>query len=328
MSLMREAGLEPHERPEHLYWKYWREREDWPGSRSFVVTDGSEILAHGALMPGMCRLGDARHRVIHIIDWAARPSEVGTGVLLMKKIGRLADFLLGIGGSKDTLRIMPLIGYRACGTVTGYVRTLSPLGVLKRPARQRWKLAPRIARSALWSMKAPRRRQAGWRALRIGAEEVSRVSLALPTERAGMAVFERNEASLRHLLACPIVPTELYALERADRVGGYFLLSYVPGQARLADCWMNSEEPADWGALVHCAVAQAKRHAGLAELVAWSSDPLLSRTLENCGFHSRLTLPVYLRGSNGLTPPQEILRVQMVENDASYLHLSQDELWA
>ncbi len=328
VALMRDAGLEPHEDPAHLYWKYWQERADWPGPRSYVFTDGRQILAHGALIPGSCRWAGARGRVIHMIDWAAQRSEVGIGVALMKHIGRLGDFLLGIGGSAHTLKIMPRIGYQACGTVTGYSRPLSPVVLLKRPSHPRWKRVPRFARSVLWSVMAPRGETGDWKTRRIGASEIREIAAAFPAERADTVVFERTEALFRHLLACPMAPMELYAMDKGGSVSGYFLISHAPGQARLADCWMNSADPRDWHALVQFAVRQAALRGGAAEFVAWSSDPLLSTVLESCGFHARLTLPIYLRSSGTLAVPSQTVRVQMVDNDACYLSLRHDELWA
>ncbi len=328
VALMRQAGLQPHEDPAHLHWKYWQGRPDWSGSRSFVVTDGKKILAHGAACPGTLRSGAIQARVIHMIDWAARRDAVGAGVLLMKHVAGMTDFLLGVGGSDHTLKIMPLIGYRPCGTVTGYVRTLSPLRILERPSAARWKVAPRIARSLLWSLSAPRAGVGGWQVRRIGVDEVPRIADALPDRCADLALFGRSPDLLRHVLACPIVPVELYALEKAGRVLGYFVLSYAPGQARLADLWTVSEDLADWRALAHSAVRQARSRGGLAELVAWSSDPRLSQVFGACGFHARLTLPIYLRSSGEVPVPQETLRVQMIDNDAFYLYFGGNELWA
>lgn len=328
IALMRQAGLQPHTGPDHLRWKYWQERADWPGSRSFVLTDGKDILAHGAVVPGALRWGETEARVTHMIDWAARRDAVGAGTLLMKHIGRMTDFLLGIGGSGYTLKIMPLMGYRSCGTVTGYVRTLSPLEILKRPAGPRWKLAPRVGRSLFWSWSAPGADSGGWQVRRIGADEVQWIADALPEGRPDIALLGRTQELMRHVLACPIVPVELYVLEKAGRVGGYFVLSYAPGQARLADLWMNSQDPADWRALVHSAVHQSRSRGGLAELAAWSSDPQLSRVFETCGFHARLTLPIYLRSSGDVPVPQQTLRVQMIDNDMFYLYFGVNELWA
>src|SRR6185312_10254298 len=60
VALMRSVGLEPHEDPRHLHWKYWQERADWPGSRSFVLTDGRDLLAHLAIVPGAIRYAGKR----------------------------------------------------------------------------------------------------------------------------------------------------------------------------------------------------------------------------------------------------------------------------
>ena len=328
IALMREAGLQPHVEPAQLQWKYWKERADWPGSRSFVLTDGRDLLAHGAVVPGTLRSATSRIRAIHMIDWAARRDAVGAGVVLMKYIAGLTDSLLAVGGSEDTRKIMPLVGYRGCGAVTGYARALSPLALLNRPSHPHWKLVPRLARSMFWSWTAPTTARSAWHAKAVSAATMERISSTMPVAKPGTAVFERSPALLHHALACPIVPVELFSLEKAGRVRGYFLLSYAPGQARLADWWVNSQNSTDWRALVHAAVREAKAKGGLAELVVWSSDPEQSRILEDCGFHARLQLPIYFRSSEGAAVPSESVRVQMLDNDAFYLYFGRNELWA
>ena len=329
VALMRSAGLEPHSDPRHLHWKYWQERSDWSEPRSFVMTDGRNLLAHLAVVPGMFRYGDTRARVTHMIDWAARRDAAGAGIRLAKHVARMSDFALATGGSDDTRRIFPMIGYLECGRISGYARTLSPLAILHRPIPSHWKLIPRLARGFLWSLAAPRADTAGWQARRIGIDEIERVDLPLPSPTPGKAVFERSPSLFRHVLACPIVPIELYGLEKGGRIGGYFLLSYAPGQARIVDLWAASQNPADWRALVNAAVNQAKsKRGGLAELVVWSSDPSLSQILDECGFHERLGLPMSLQPSGITAIPHDIMRVQMLDSDAFYLHLGGNQLWA
>ena len=329
VALMRSAGLEPHSDPKHLHWKYWQERSDWTAPRSFVLTDGRELLAHVAVVPGAIRYEGMRARVIHTIDWAARRDAAGAGVRLARHVGRMSDCVLAVGGSEHTRKLLPLMGYAERGSLSGYVRTLSPLEILSRPIPSRRKLVPRMARSLLWSLAAPTPALAGWRVRPIGIEEIEQVGAAVPAEKPGMAVLERSPALLRHALSCPIVPIELYGLEKDGRIGGYFLLSYAPGQARIADLWIASDEPADWRALIHAAVSQARAKRGLAELIVWSSHPNLSQMLEDCGFHERLRLPIYLKASADVSVRDDIiLRIQMLDSDAFYLYFGGNELWA
>ena len=327
VALMREAGLVPHVDPDHLYWKYWQERADSADPRSFVLTDGRQLLAHGAAMPGVLRWGERRARVIHMIDWAARRDAVGAGVQLMKHVGGLTEFLFGVGGSAQTLKIMPLIGYRPCGAVVGYARPLSSLALLRRPTRARWKLAPRVARSALWRFAARARAVSNFSARRIGLDDLAPIAGVLPSEDGSLPFLERSPGFLRHALACPIAPVELHAVEHAGRICGYFVLSFVPGQARLVDWWIESRTPGARSALLALAVNHARARPGLAELVTWSSDPGIASALIDCGFRERLTLPIYFRASAGGGVPGQGVRVQMLDNDAFYLHFENDELW-
>ena len=325
-ALMSEAGLRSNTEPRHLHWKYWQERPEWAGSRSYVLTDGSTVLAHAGVVPATLLADGRRLRLAHVIDWAARRSEVGAGVVLMKHVGRLTEALYGIGGSADTVKILPQIGFRPCGAVAGYVRPLSPFNLYREVGLRSWRIAPRMARSMLWLIRASRPSLEGWSARPLEEREIDRIAPVLPQARGGVAVLERGEALFRYMLACPIVPMALYALEHGGRVRGYFLLAIAGGQTRLADAWVDSAEPTDWRALVGCAVREASRRREAAELVAWSSDPRLAQALGENGFHRRFTLPIMLRGARAASAPA--LRVQMLDNDALYLYEGRNQLWA
>lgn len=327
-ALLSAAGLRSNTEPQHLHWKYWQERPQWSGSRSFVLTDGSQILAHGALIPATYISPTVRLRLAHMIDWAARPTEVGAGVALMKQVGQLTEGLYAIGGSADTMRILPQIGYRAVGTVTGYVLPLSPLRLWQEADERSWRLAPRVARSALWMLTAPRPSISEWSAVPLSSSEIGRLASVMPRPREHLAVLERGEELLRYTLECPIVPMRLYSLERAGRVRGYFLLALAPGQVRFADAWVDSDERSDWRALVACAVRVARCESGAAELAAWANDAALAQALIDNGFRPRFSLPVMLRSSAKGVPGPAALRMQMLDNDALYLHEGRGQLWA
>jgi hypothetical protein len=321
---MAEVGLRPNAEPAHLEWKYWRERSDWPGARSFAMFRGDEILAHAAFIPGACLEARGspglRVKTRHIIDWAARSTATGAGVSLLKYIGQGTDALLAIGGSAQTLAILPHLGFRAAGMATCFVRPLHPLRILTRSQYPAVKLLPRLARSAYWKMRAPSGSRDGWGSRHVEPGELSALDVVLPAPRAGLTVFERGPGMFHYALTCPIASMDLYALEQAGRLRGYFLLAFAMRQARLADCWVDSEDPADWRALIQCAVVRASEHARAAELAAWASDSRLSQQLLECGFHARDVLPVQVLAARNPELPESTLRVQMLDNDAAYRH--------
>jgi hypothetical protein len=246
----------------------------------------------------------------------------------MKFLGQAGDALLAIGGSAQTLQLLPHLGFRMRGSATGYVRSLHPTALLTRSVHPTWRVPPRFLRSVWWNLRAPRGGIDGWHVSRVSADELSRVASILPRPMSGMAVLERSAELFRYSLDCPIAAMSLFAMEQEGRARGYFLLTLALRQARLADCWMDSSDPADWRALIQCAVREARRYSDAAELAVWASDPMLSRGLRECGFHARNEVPVQLLGPRdpALLPPA--LRVQMLDNDDAYRHLGRNEFWA
>jgi hypothetical protein len=319
-DLLLEAGLRPNMKSDELYWKYWQERADWPGSRSFVLTKGRQVLAHAAIIHGAFVCAGRRVRVIHMIDWAARPSAPVAGVSLMKHVSRLTDALLAVGGSEQTLRILPHLGFTQCGVVKGYVRPLHPLRVLTSWTGASWRVPPRFLRSAFWAVQAPKDQFPDWYALRVEPGDVRRIAALASVRREHGVSLERSESLLAYFLACPIASMELYALEKAGRLRGYFLLSHVPGQARIADSWLDTDAESDWRALFQCAVREAGRNRDAAELLAWASDSLHAGCLEKCGFHTRFARPVQVLPSKSFQMPDVAFRVQMLDTDAAFHH--------
>jgi hypothetical protein len=205
--------------------------------------------------------------------------------------------------------------------VTTFVRTLHPLRIFAPSAHSTWKLPARFVRSVFWKLLAPSPALDDWQVSPVMPDEVGSLLSVLPVASENIAVLERNEGLLRHTLACPIAPMRLYSVARESRVRGYFLLSFVMGQARLVDCWIDSAAAVDWRALVQCAVREATRERRAAELVAWASDARLTECLLQSGFHARGTQPVQFLAANGVDFPAAALRLQMLDNDAAYRHL-------
>jgi hypothetical protein len=322
VALLVQRGMVHTPDPGYLNWKYWQPRADWPRPRSFVLADGNELFAHAAVIPTTCAWGSRRVTMLQSIDWVAS-ADSGGGVVLLKYLARLGDALIGIGGGERTRSLLPHLGFRAAGSATGYARPLAPLRILRGGAT--WKLPTRLAR-AIWRRSAAEAPE-HWRARRLAADDLSQIASVFPRPGQALAVTERSEALFHYVLSCPEVPMRIYAVEDVDRVRGYFLLASVPGQVRIADCWMDSDELADWRALILCAVEQARHDPQAAEVVAWASDARLAGALRSCGFYARFEVPIRVRPSVPDAMPRGTLRVQMLDTDDAFLFLGRHEYW-
>jgi len=119
---------------------------------------------------------------------------------------------------------------------------------------------------------------------------------------------------------------ELHVVENGAAAEGYFVLAYAPGQARLADCWLDRDDPGAWETLVQLAVQQAARHSAVAEVVAICSEPLLAAALQRCGFIARSSRPLLVR-ANGVRLPAAGIRIQMLDDDTAYRHGGSRNFW-
>ena len=327
VSVMQRAGLHPLKEERALYWKYWRERSDWSGPRSLVLTKGEEIVGHAGIVPGTLAWKDHRATVIHVIDWAAIPEAALGGRMLMKYAGGLADYLIAAGGSEDTLRMLPVLGFQHCGTTYRYVRTLHPLRYLICQAHWSWKTLPKFARDVLWTFGAPVAELGAWSSRQLALEQLQSVARVLPRPLGESPIFERNLDLFSYFLDCPTAALSLHGVERAGEIRGYFLLACVMGQARIVDSWLDCSDADAWLTLVQCAVEAAQKIPGIAEIVTTESDPLVSQCLRACHFRQRSAVALQILTRKGLAPPSICPRVQMLDSDAAYHHPGFAEFW-
>ncbi len=306
--------------PALLFWKCWENWPDWTGSRGYALTQGEEIASHGTVVPLICRWEDRAIPVVRVIDWAASAKATGSGVVLMNRIGKMSGAIMAVGGTEVTLKIFPALGAKPFGHAYRYARPLRPFArFIGEPTKNTRALA-RLVRALLWSLRGSSEVPAGWTARRMDAGQLDSASFPRPHPRPGLAVFERSTASLHYYLKCPGALFELHVVEKDGNSKGYLLMAYVDRQARLAESWVESDDPEDWRAL-HClAVRVAREHAEV--------DPLTRESLEAAGFHLRGSMELHLIDTAKKGLPDVPLRVQMLEGDAAYLQSPTEDFWA
>jgi hypothetical protein len=295
-----------------MNWKYWSPYPGWEGSRGYVLERDHQIVAHGAVVPQVCLWAGERFPAFHLIDWAAAPDAAGTGTSLFLRL--LKDTRAGYvaGGSQATRRLLPALGFRDFGMATRYARPVKPW---RRGARSAKDIA-RIGRSLLWTLQAPAARGSGV------TGDVRKIVWPVQRSDTDTIVMERTPELIEHFLKCPLAPMTFHAVE-----GGYFMLAFAPGQARIVACRLDVNAPEALRSLYLTAAAEAAKHEDVFEVVTIASPSLLKQSLMDAGFHARGDVPLRFYSKAPPLDSATALRFQMLDSDAAYLHSGSVELW-
>jgi hypothetical protein len=119
---------------------------------------------------------------------------------------------------------------------------------------------------------------------------------------------------------------ELYSIAKEGSDRGYFMLAYVPGQVRIVDFYVDSEDREAWRTAIELAVAQSGRNPTAAEVVSVGSDVFTRQALLDCGFHPRGSWVLRLRPGKGVELPT--IRFHLIDNDFAYLRGKGYTYWA
>jgi hypothetical protein len=305
----------------HLAWKYWSEREDWTGPRSFTARRDGAIVAHVAAWPVRIQLPDRVLSAAHLIDWASDPRYPGAGLWLMWRMRPKVGLLIATGGTEITRRTLPVFGFRPFGEICSFARPLRPFGQSRTQARMDWRLAGRLVRNSAWRWSAPVSAPAGWSGVRIDPDDIDETIWPRASDNTAVAV--RTGAFYRYILASPLTRFALFGLRRRGTLVGYFCLAYARHVARHADLWVASTDPDDWCAAYRTACETATCTKDVHEISAWTSTPIGRDALGRAGFRLRDSSTLSVFGDAAPLAGRD-LHIQMLDCDASFL--AADEL--
>jgi hypothetical protein len=147
----------------------------------------------------------------------------------------------------------------------------------------------------------------------------------LPVSSERVTACSRTNRQFTYLERCPIARHEFYVARELEKTRGYFLLSRVPGQARVADAWVKSDDVGEWIALYSVAAQIALETGDVAEITAASALDTGQRALEEAGFTRFRTLPVMVFDPKQLLASAPPTHWQMIDNDFSFLHQGRAE---
>jgi hypothetical protein len=309
----------PFVQPALLRWKYDEPRPDWSGPRSFIWKEGDTIAAHACMCPVTYSLPSGDVTGSYLIDWAAARTFAGAGVKLLRAVAGRCDTLFAVGGSADTRRILPKLGYRHICDLRFYARVLRPWRQFRTdPFPRRWKAPLRLGRNAIWSLAPLPTRVGDWSERRIDTFDSSAQLLFDARADSAFPCSRRTPELMNYYLRCPAAVFTAAYLLRAGVPLGWYVLSRVAGQVRIADIWVNSGSADDWSAAYILALRAASGDPEACELVASASIPPAVEAVTRAGFRFHHAEPVFVLDPRKLFAAFQSLNVTFVESDLPY----------
>ncbi len=306
----------PSFRPEVMRWKCFAPHPLFEGGRSFVLRREGRIVAHCCLAPAELESETEVVRACAMTDWVRHPEAPGAGAELYRRIPRLTDVLLGIGGSAAARAVRPRIGFQPAGHYTRFIRIQRPWKRCLRKAD--WKAWARLGRDLARLARRLPGPPAGWMAVRVRRfDDAVKPVLPQPAVFHGL-VCRRTPELLNYYLDCPAAAVEGYVLKQAEETRGYFLLSRKDDECRVAELWVGSNREADWMAGLSVALRHAVEPPTSAVVAAAAPWPWLNGLMQRAGLRELRKVPVSV-----LDPGDRLagkpLPVGLLENDAYYL---------
>ncbi len=307
----------PFAQPEILNWKYFASGPQWESSRSYVLRQDAQIKAHCGVWPMNLEVRGEQVSCLAFLDWLSDRDLPGAGVLLKKKLMKMAATSVVVGGSEDTRAVVPRIGFHHVSDVTTFARVVRPLNQSRtRPRESVARRSARLLRNTAWSLKSKGKVDSAWTANRVDS------FLSLPDDLTGgdFPTPWRSADYLNYWLRTPAVEIAGFQIIRRGSFDGYFLLSKVGGQARIVDMRLRSSEVSDWASAYRLAATTAAMDPGVCEILSIASTPLADEGLLSSGFQARGAVPFFFADPGKKFAGAPPVFLNLIDGDGAYLH--------
>ena len=314
----------PFVKPAVMAWKYWDRRADWTEPRSYVLEQDDTIVAHAGLWPMTFLEGGKAVRGVQMIDWASAREAPGAGLALCQRLSAMFDFIYSIGGSEQTQKVLPAFGFKEYGRQWRAACPLRPTGQILTHQYRNWKLAPRLARNWLWSIRggSPHPK---WEAKEISPEQI------LPDSYSSdglNAVFSpRPPAYFEYLARCPVARFRLYGIFQAGEPRGHFAIAVVQGQARIACVWLHQPTQDAWAAAYFLARRIARTQKEACEIVVAGCGKDSRIGAAQAGFRMMGGPAVYLLDKKKNLRLSPDFQFQLSDDDEAFLDTGSSCYW-
>jgi hypothetical protein len=315
---------------DNVRWRYFDPRPDWIGSRSYVFRDEGQIVAHGCVVPDTyVRPNGEVIKGLFIIDWAARPTYPGYGLLLAREIGALADLRLGYGGSADARALVDKAlsaktrassKERAIGEMWGFDRAIRPLAFLRDRSIPAWRAWARAGRAFYRNAMNPLKSVSAWKTRPVERFDPSPAATSPHASECGLILPFRSNELLNYMLDCPSVRFKGFLLEKEGVPRGHLLLAGRDSEVRVADLVIDSNHIEDWIAC-YCLAASAarKEFSSASRLRVAAPLDFQKKALLHIGFSEESRAQIFAQGRKSILTEGELPLLNMMDNDAAYL---------
>jgi len=299
-----------------LQWKYFEPGPDWEGSRSFVLKKDGAIAAHCGVWPMNLQFRDQTISCNSFVDWVSDPKIPGSGVLLKKNLMKMTEASIVVGGSDDTREVVPRIGFARVGEVLTFSRVVHPLELYRnRPSEPILKAVARLARNSIIAKSRVSRVPPSWRPQRT---QLFEAGLKISDRGSGPTPFRTIEY-LNYWLRLPAIEIAAFKILDDDELRGYFLLTQVMAQVRVADIRIFSDDVDDWAAAYALATKTAASQPGACEVLAIASTPFATDALLSNGYQERGRDPFFLYDPTKKLANAPPIFLNLIDGDGAYL---------
>ncbi len=315
-----EVGPEaPFLNPGILRWKYWDSRGDWDGPRSYVLEQDGKIVAHAGLWPLAANSNSGNLQGAQLIDWGASRKASGAGISLLIKLTHKFDFMIGIGGTEATRKILPTFGFEKRNVMWRGARPLRPIGQALTHQQRNWKLPLRFLRNSFLASQPANSPFKQWEAIEIAPHQIAPEIYSPAAPHTGFA--PRPPSFFEYLLRCPEVPFRLFGIVDRGVAKGHFLIGVLRGQARIAGVWLIEPTAAAWAAGYCIATEAARAIPDANEIVAAGSDRASKEGAAMAGLRIGKGADVSVLDENKRLSLPADFQVQLCDDDAAFLDI-------
>jgi hypothetical protein len=305
--------------PRQMRWKLYEPRPDWVGSRSYVLMKDGEIVAHSSIVPVTFLTPQKTVSSLNPLDWGA--SQVGGGVQLLRKLHRLSDTFLGLDAAQVTYDLLKKLRYRIVGQQELFSRVVRPVRAFRTDLRRQGvtKASLKLLRNSVRTLRAGYDASKEWSVVRVRSFDDA-IQEVLP--RRGFRAFtpvQRSAAVLNYMLRCPVAEFSGFVVHHRQRARGYFLLSRVGSQARIADIHVDSEDPSDWDHAVSLATRAAAADARVIEILAGAAFSLVRNAIMANGYRRIASEPIFLFDPKDMLADAPEPGLSLIDGDSAYL---------